>query len=147
MAVKFTATRPFLKHKIFECERCQMFRHAYASNNWIDREISFDDALRIHYKFWKGEMNMAKDWSTIWIGCCTIVNSALLTLRLNHSRQIQRSVRFSEKSLAHRSSGHIGPRSETCASFHTEDILLVLDILSVFYIFRGNKHFQLFQLK
>lgn len=54
-------------------------------------------------------MNTVKDWSTIWIGCCTIVNSALLTLRLNHSRQIQRSASFPKK-VADGSSSRIESR-------------------------------------
>lgn len=34
---------------------------AYASNNWIDQKISLGDSLRVHYKFWEGEMNTVKD--------------------------------------------------------------------------------------
>lgn len=105
---------------------------AYASNNWLDRKISSNDSLRVYYKFWEGETNTVKDWSTIWIGCCAIVNSALLTLRLNHSRQIQRPT-FLRKSPADRSSSCIGPCPER--TFHVR----IFYRCAIFYIFHSNE--------
>jgi len=71
-------------------------QNCFASRvRWIGRYCLVSSL--VFYQFWKGKTSMVKDWYVIWIGCCAIVNSALLTSRLNHSRQIQQPFPFPRK--------------------------------------------------